>query len=183
MHHPISIVLQLQQGYCHFSVVICCGWLYFFRLLEMPLNNYLCTCTQRQTNLLFFFSFPPAVSAAINVSIEAQKQEWMALLYHALHGSRMPKVKCNQWVSVFHSSLWLRHKQRVNPSLLSTGSLPVSKAKCQKEGGTRARESEREMMMRSEVESSSMWASTLCLNTVVKSSAESLNLEFHHIYT
>lgn len=44
------------------------------------------------------------VSAAINVSIEVQKAERVALLYHALHGSQMPKVKCSQWVWLFHSS-------------------------------------------------------------------------------
>lgn len=106
----------------------------------------------------------------------------MALLYHALHGSRMPKVKCNQWVSVFHSSLWLSHKQRVNPSLLSTGSLPVREAKCQKEGGTRARGWEREWWwdQRWKV---TLCASTQCLNAVVKSSAESLNVEFYCMWT
>lgn len=33
-----------------------------------------------------------------NVTIDVQNIEWMALLYHVLHGSQMPKVKYNQWV-------------------------------------------------------------------------------------
>lgn len=145
---------------------------------DMSQNNYLCKCSQRQNNWhSFSFFFFVAVSAAINVSIEVQKAEWMALLYHALHGSRMPKVKCNQWVSVFHSSLWLRHKQRVNPSLLSTGSLPVREARRQKEGGTRARGWER-MRMRSDVESNIAHLVSHCSAT-----AEALSRDFvHHIY-
>lgn len=46
-----------------------------------------------------------AVIVGINVSTEVQKQEWLDLLYHTLHGSQMPKVKCSQWVSVFLGSL------------------------------------------------------------------------------
>lgn len=100
-------------------------------------------------------------SAATNVSTEVQKAERMAPLYHALHGSQMPKVKCNQWVWLFHSSLWLRHKQRVNPSLLLTGSLPVRKAKCQREKETGERGWER-MRMRSEVDGSSVYLVKNC---------------------
>lgn len=74
--------------------------------------------------------------APINVSIEVQKAERTDLLYHALHGSQMPKVKCNQWARLFHSFPWLRQKLRVNPSLLLTGSLPVREAECQGEKET-----------------------------------------------
>lgn len=66
----------------------------------MPLNITIFAIVPGVRTILFF-----AVSAARNVSIEVQKAERMALLYHALHGSWMPKVKCNQWASVFHSSL------------------------------------------------------------------------------
>lgn len=81
--------------------------------------------------------------APINVSIEVQKAARTDLLYHALHGSQMPKVKCNQWARLFHSFPWLRQKQRVNPSLLLTGSLPVREAECQGEKETPGRGWER----------------------------------------
>lgn len=81
--------------------------------------------------------------APINVSIEVQKAARTDLLYHALHGSQMPKVKCNQWARLFHSFPWLRQKQRVNPSLLLTGSLPVIEAECQGEKETPGRGWER----------------------------------------
>lgn len=89
--------------------------------------TYLTHC--KSLTALGAFAFISVASAAINVSIGVQR----ALLYHALHGSRMPKVKWNQWVWLFHSSPWLSHKQRVKPSLLLTGSLPVTEASCQRE--------------------------------------------------
>lgn len=72
---------------------------------------------------------------------------------------------------LFHSFPWLRQKQRVNPSLLLTGSLPVREAECQGEKEMRGRGWER---MRSK------GTQYILENTVMKSDVQALAKEFFY---
>lgn len=52
----------------------------------------------------------------------------------------MPKVKHRQWVLTLHNSQWVRHKQSVNPSLLSSGWLPDGEENVSERGHEREAE-------------------------------------------
>lgn len=52
----------------------------------------------------------------------------------------MPKVKHRQWVLTLHNSRWVRHKQSVNPSLLSSGWLPDGEENVSERGHEREAE-------------------------------------------